>query len=731
MNVRKNINYSRMYAAIDDVMAQNLPQTQLYRSIGKIICTRSEKGAAVMASEYLNKQYPDVKGFSPRSMRRMRDFYRTYENHPDLMSRAMKLGWIQNVVIMEADLTMELREWYMKAVIQRGWSKTKLIAMIALEVHLEIVLDNDVEICDNGSGENEIFCELDGNGDQTVLRGVSTMLEGQCSNFKHWDSDNDVIATTELPLLPKEHPAVQEHSPWAYSLNTATGFFFMHSYSVPECQVIKGPAGRTIEIRSEKQITTLQFTDLSGTQCLFEDVTVWVHNYFHEFMIVTLHQTDQTILIDSRGIPFILPISGIKHYHTCTIEKNKREGYYLVERAVIVHYKTKAEQSEFEEKTGASLEAVFNKEFNRFSRTNAKNNKKYLYLTAGNSKCGSLVRHFIDRGMLYEIVPNVLLDDDTLNIRIPLEGSNALRKDVQFLCAKYHNTYSIYNIPYTEVGSTLELSRSQKAKYEKLRVFFHSPLNSGHESISYFIINTLRAVFNTDDDYEVYKKVFSPIIRLIDRGRGELEKNCFQDLLLLHPAEYHANDDYVMQRMEYINDLLISNGYAPWDTLRKESDSAFMFYKPRAAESNAYRVAYDCSKRRFKQEMVAYESDAIYQISQGGGAISKWTSEATLFALVKKEYPDTIYQYHSDWLGLQSLDIYIPSLRVGIEYQGEQHYRPVEIFGGEASFKSLVERDKRKVSLCLKNNVSLIHWKYDEVISVARLKKKIHEIKGS
>lgn len=146
MNVRKNINYSRMYAAIDDVMAQDLPQTQLYRSIGKIICTRSEKGAAVMASEYLNKQYPDVKGFSPRSLRRMRDFYRTYENHSALLSRAMKLGWIQNVVIMEADLIIELREWYMKAAEQFGWSKTELIANIAANAHENVVLAIENEV---------------------------------------------------------------------------------------------------------------------------------------------------------------------------------------------------------------------------------------------------------------------------------------------------------------------------------------------------------------------------------------------------------------------------------------------------------------------------------------------------------------------------------------------------------------------------------------------------------
>ena len=130
MNIRMNIDYSEMYEELDMLMAQQLPQMELYCGIGKAVCRRIEKGAAVMASEYLNKQYPDVKGFSPRSLRRMRDFYRTYENHPVLLSRAMQLGWIQNVVIMEADLTMELREWYMKASIQFGWTKAELIIKI-------------------------------------------------------------------------------------------------------------------------------------------------------------------------------------------------------------------------------------------------------------------------------------------------------------------------------------------------------------------------------------------------------------------------------------------------------------------------------------------------------------------------------------------------------------------------------------------------------------------------
>ncbi len=147
MNIRKNIDYSEMYEELDMLMAKELPQMELYCGIGKAVCRRTEKGAAVMASEYLNKQYPDVKGLSPRSLRRMRDFYRTYENYPALLSCAMQLGWIQNVVIMEAELTMELREWYMKAAKQFDWSKTELIANIVANAHENIVLAIEEEMC--------------------------------------------------------------------------------------------------------------------------------------------------------------------------------------------------------------------------------------------------------------------------------------------------------------------------------------------------------------------------------------------------------------------------------------------------------------------------------------------------------------------------------------------------------------------------------------------------------
>ncbi|MDE7261948.1 MAG: hypothetical protein K2N78_07835 [Oscillospiraceae bacterium] len=123
MNVRKSVDYSAMFAALDTLMAADLPQTKLYCEIGRLVSNRPEKGAAVAAAEYLCNAYPDASGFSPRNLRRMREFYRTYESVPAVLDKAMTIGWTQNVVILEAELAVQERLWYIRAVRQYGWSK--------------------------------------------------------------------------------------------------------------------------------------------------------------------------------------------------------------------------------------------------------------------------------------------------------------------------------------------------------------------------------------------------------------------------------------------------------------------------------------------------------------------------------------------------------------------------------------------------------------------------------
>ena len=90
----------------------------------------------------------------------------------------------------------------------------------------------------------------------------------------------------------------------------------------------------------------------------------------------------------------------------------------------------------------------------------------------------------------------------------------------------------------------------------------------------------------------------------------------------------------------------------------------------------------------------------------------KWKHELTLFHAVHRRHPDTLYQYRPEWLGRQSLDLYIPSLRTAIEYQGVQHYHPIEFFGGEEALTQRRLLDRQKRELCEANEVRLIEWPY-------------------
>ena len=104
-----------------------------------------------------------------------------------------------------------------------------------------------------------------------------------------------------------------------------------------------------------------------------------------------------------------------------------------------------------------------------------------------------------------------------------------------------------------------------------------------------------------------------------------------------------------------------------------------------------------------------------------------WISEMELFNLVKEIFPKekVIHQARLDWLGLQSLDIYIPSLKLAIEYQGRQHYEPVDFFGGKEGLVITQKRDKLKAKKCKENRVYLIYFRYDEEITKKFVKQKI------
>lgn len=80
--------------------------------------------------------------------------------------------------------------------------------------------------------------------------------------------------------------------------------------------------------------------------------------------------------------------------------------------------------------------------------------------------------------------------------------------------------------------------------------------------------------------------------------------------------------------------------------------------------------------------------------------------------LVSKYVSGTHYQYHCDWLGKQSYDVYLEKYKIAIEYQGQQHYEAVSLFGGDEGLKYNQERDRRKKKLSEEHGIKLLEWKY-------------------
>ena len=112
----------------------------------------------------------------------------------------------------------------------------------------------------------------------------------------------------------------------------------------------------------------------------------------------------------------------------------------------------------------------------------------------------------------------------------------------------------------------------------------------------------------------------------------------------------------------------------------------------------------------------------VSQIGEG------YVNERILFRYLKKYFCNAKREYSPAWLGKQRFDIYIPSLKVAIEYHGVQHYEPIDIFGGVDGFIDRQNRDKRKKALCEANKVFLLIWPYTKQVNNSEVESLVKEI---
>ena len=239
----------------------------------------------------------------------------------------------------------------------------------------------------------------------------------------------------------------------------------------------------------------------------------------------------------------------------------------------------------------------------------------------------------------------------------------------------YEGNYSFYKSLYGEIKSTKEINNEfPKVKVDK-RI-----------------------------DYDIYnKKIRKLSNEIISKERNNFPFSLYTDKLKTFKNDENWNKGISSYWLSY-NEHKLGFGNSSGDN----EDSFIYFVENILLET--FSVFVDSLQNKFRV------SNGIPKIGEG------WVSETELFYKIKEYFSEIEVKQHgrTKWLGKQHIDIWIPKYRIGIEYQGEQHQKPIEFFGGEEGYIKNKERDERKKRLFKENNSSLVevfpNYNFDEVI---------------
>lgn len=213
--------------------------------------------------------------------------------------------------------------------------------------------------------------------------------------------------------------------------------------------------------------------------------------------------------------------------------------------------------------------------------------------------------------------------------------------------------------------------------------------------------------FEEEISFEVentYNKAFYCIAKIADQAKAVYSRNDGKAFVIVYDSKQMdciKQTYFILEQgvggyeNEIIRDFLQKNCYEYYVIAKASSCISKLCYeygyKGLYTDSLLRRIIKN-EKRKIRNQVDKIYSDIVKQ----NRVPTRWSNEYRLFSLISNYNSNAQYQYHCDWLGKQSLDVYIPESRIGIEYQGEQHYKAVEIWGGKKALEKNQERDFQK-----------------------------------
>lgn len=122
------------------VLAANSAMVLLYWDIGRMILDRQERegwGARVIdrLATDLREAFPDMQGFSPRNLKYMRAFAAAWPERAMVQQLAAQIPWFHNCVLLDRVANPSIRQWYIRQVVEHGWSRNILTLQIDTRAH--------------------------------------------------------------------------------------------------------------------------------------------------------------------------------------------------------------------------------------------------------------------------------------------------------------------------------------------------------------------------------------------------------------------------------------------------------------------------------------------------------------------------------------------------------------------------------------------------------------------
>lgn len=195
------------------------------------------------------------------------------------------------------------------------------------------------------------------------------------------------------------------------------------------------------------------------------------------------------------------------------------------------------------------------------------------------------------------------------------------------------------------------------------------------------------------------KKIFK------STGREVLNRKsmyCFSCSRLDIVSQKRFSIDYVKEYIERLDGKLISKKY--------ENNSSYL-----KIACNKCGEVFDRTLDVIKQYESVTCNNCKMDIPKGEEKVRDFLSSLNIKFIMQKMFDDCRIKQKLKF------DFYIPEKNICIEFNGEQHYKPIEFYGGKQKFNKQQKIDITKRKYCKDKNIKLIEIPYWEIKRIEKI----------